>query len=163
MKPRSKQAVVTDIKKSIQTMIRKVFNTEFFGTYEAIIETINEESAVISVSVPSLNDLTLENCRIMTPCLSDNAFISPTYNVGDRVIITCNGFKLKNPIILGQIRSPADALNLQSDTIVIQNGGSSISIDSDGVITIAGGDIVMTGDTITAEGEDLTSDNIGAM
>jgi hypothetical protein len=163
MKPRSKEAVVTDIKKSIQSMIRKVFNNEFFGTYEAVIETINEESAVISVSVPSLNDLTLENCRVMTPCLSDSSYIMPTFNVGDRVIITCNSFKLKNPIILGQVRAPSEVINLQSDTIRIQNGGSSISIDSEGVITIAGGDIIMTGDTITAEGEDLTSDDIGAM
>lgn len=148
----------------IDMRIRAVFNHDFFGVYEGIIEVINDEQSTLAISIPELNDARFENCRVAIPVISSTSRLMPTFIVGSHVIVMFTSFNLNNPIIMGQL-SPVNIIHspLGATTIDIANGSGTISIDADGNISISGNSITLTGSTITANGEDLTDDDIGAL
>lgn len=149
--------------KIIDQRIRAVFNRDFFGVYEGVIEVINDEQATVSISVSELNNAMFEDCRVMIPAISTTAKIIPTFAVGTHVLIVFTSFNLNTPVIIGQL-SPNRAIHsaLNSTVIDIVNGDGAIQIDSAGNITISGNNITLSGTTVTANGEDLTYDDIGA-
>ena len=155
---------VSDFIKIIDARIHAVFNRDFFSVYEGIIEIVNDSQSTLSISVPDLNNATFENCRVVTPALSESSKLIPTFNVGTHVLIMFLGFSISTPIVIGQL-SPINTIHspLNSTSIDIVNGSGAISIDSAGNISISGANIILTGSTITANGEDLTDDDIGAL
>lgn len=169
-KPLSTAMMASEFKRRIRLLVKRMFNKEFFGTYEGIVEVIDDANALIGVTVPDLGGIRIDECRVMTPCLTSGAYIIPVYSVGDRVIITFNSFSLKSPIVLGQIKEPGSEFNLSSANMTLKNGSSFINLLPDGTIYINGTDIrltasniQLTGTTITANGEDLTDDDIGVL
>lgn len=148
----------------IDARIHAVFNRNFFGVYEGIIEIINDEQATLVVSIPELNDARFENCRVAIPAISSTSKLIPTFNIGSHVIVMFTAFSLDTPIIMGQL-SPINTIHsaLNSTTMDITNGSGIISIDAAGNVSISGNNITLIGSTITANGEDLTDDNIGAL
>jgi hypothetical protein len=148
----------------IDARIHAVFNRNFFGVYEGIIEIINDEQATLVVSIPELNDARFENCRVAIPAISSTSKLIPTFNIGSHVIVMFTAFNLDTPIIIGQL-SPINTIHsaLNSTTMDIANGSGIISIDATGNISISGNNITLIGSTITANGEDLTNDDIGAL
>lgn len=148
----------------IDARIHAVFNRNFFGVYEGIIEIINDEQATLVVSIPELNDARFENCRVAIPAISSTSKLIPTFNIGSHVIVMFTAFSLDTPIIMGQL-SPINTIHsaLSSTTMDITNGSGIISIDAAGNISISGNNITLIGSTITANGEDLTDDDIGVL
>lgn len=141
----------------LKAMIKGVFNREIFGTYEAVIEVVDTANAEITVSIPALNDLKMSGCRIAMPCQSPIASIHVPFQIGSRVIVTFNEFSLGSPIVIGQIANALNTPSLTSD-MVFTNGASSITMKPDGTIALVG-----AAGNITANGEDLTFDDIGVL
>lgn len=148
-----------------------MFNKDVFSIYEGVVEKIDAENGQLTVRIPCLNNTAFEECRVLTPCLNEASHIMPNITVNSQVLMGFTQFKLNYPIVLGQI-NPLNAvhtglspgtikmrcgnttLNLSSTGIVIRNGNSVLSITSSG--------IELNGDSVTAGGEDLLHDDIGA-
>lgn len=160
----SYQTKLQNFIKMIDNRIHAVFNRNFFGLYEGTIESINDIQATLNISVPALDNILIENCRVCAPGISSSAHIMPRFEVGANVLIVFTSFKFSNPVVIGQI-SPINTIHtaLGQDIITIVNGIGSININSNGDINITGNAITLNGNTITANGEDLTSDDIGAL
>lgn len=148
----------------IDARIRAVFNRDFFGVYEGIIESINDEQSTLAISVPALNAARFENCRVVIPAVSTTSKLMPTFAIGSHVIIMFTSFSLDNPVVMGQL-SPINVIysSLDATIMSLTNGAGSISIDSGGNISITGNNVILNGTTITANGEDLTDDDIGVL
>lgn len=158
--------------KNIDSRIRGVFNKDVFSIYEGIVEKIDLANGQLTVRIPSLGDTSFDECRVLTPCLNDESYIMPNVAVNSHVLVGFTQFQLNYPIVIGQI-NPLNAVHadLTDDTIkmrcgdteltlgksgaVIKNGNSKISVTVDG--------IEIDGDNVTAGGENLLSDDIGAM
>lgn len=154
---RSNETKLASIVKKIEGKFRAMFNKEFFGAYEAIIETVDHVNMTVNIKIPSLDNALIEDCRIVNLYVSSEGFVSIPYKSGMHIIVLFRAFSLKNPIVIGQVITRNDPkYTLSNDTITISNGGGSIVIDGSGNITL-------TGTTITANGEDLTVDDIGAL
>ncbi|MDD3039582.1 hypothetical protein [Bacteroides sp.] len=140
---------------SIKTMIMSTFNKDVYGVYEGIVEVFDENNYRADVRVPELSDLMLTEVRIVQPFYaSASNFINIPIQVGTHVIIAFRSFKLRNPIIIGQIVDENSTNSIEDATsIVIQNGSAKIELTSTG-------SVILTGTTITANGEDITVDEV---
>lgn len=149
---------------TIDARIHAVFNRDFFGIYEGIIEVIDDEQGTLIISIPELNNARFENCRVAIPAISSTSKLIPTFAIGSHVIIMFTSFSLNTPIVMGQL-SPIDTIHsaLNSTVMDITNGSGIISIDAAGNVSISGNNITLIGSTITANGEDLTDDDIGVL
>ena len=158
MKPplRERNTIAIRIVKKIQSMISNVFNKEFFGVYEAVVEGVDILNGRVDIRVIDLDDLTLTDVRITYPLINSSAIINFPLVRGTHVLVAFRAFKLSQPVIIGQIPESIETTAIDQDRIQIRNGSSEINLWSNGTITLVG-------TTITANGEDLTTDDKGLL
>jgi hypothetical protein len=161
MRPQSIKSKAQEFRQNIMRLIRSVFNSEFFGIYEGVIKEIDSDNAILTVTIPDLDNLILPDCRIATPCVNSESKIIPRFEVDQHVMVGFRKFSLQYPVVFAQIEEFGSAINEES--ITLQNGDASIRLNSDGSVTINATSIILTGTTITANGEDLTVDDIGTI
>jgi len=151
---RPARAQALELLDSIKLMIMNVFNKDVYGTYEGIIEVFDAANYRVDVRVPDLSDLILTGVRVVQPLYNSDGYVSVPIKVGTRVIIAFRSFKLRNPVILGQLmdENTNSGRITNTDSIILDNGSAKIELT-------AGGSIILTGTSITANGEDLTVDD----
>lgn len=158
--------------KQIEKKCKSLFNKDFFSIYEGIIESVDKENAEVTVRIPELDDLSFNNCRIVTPCLNSDVYFMPEYTIGGHVIIGFRAFSLKNPVVLGQL-NPSDTVykSLRNNGISLTKGDAEIIITDD-KITLSNGSsaieitddaITLNGSSVTAGSNDLLYDDPGSM
>jgi hypothetical protein len=155
---------------NIKQLIKNVFNKDVFSFYDGIVEKVDISDRTLDVRIPVLGNSLYEDCKIVIPCSTNRAVIYPNYKINSHVIIGFLGFNLGQPVILGSIadntipKVEKDTISIINDkckilvntsAITITNGTSTIIINEDG--------IKFTGPAITANGEDLTVDDEGAI
>lgn len=157
----------------IEKRIKRVFNRDVFGTYNGIVEKVNTKNGTLSVRVPDLGNSLYENCKFMVPCSTTTSVIYPNIKVNTQVLITFKMFSLGQPVVLGfqttqtlsvpiednaiSIINKNNKIIIKETSITITNGTSSIILNQDGIQLIA------PANKITANGEDLTVDDEGAV
>lgn len=122
--------------------IYDAINTSIFGVYEAVVETYDATNAIASVRVIDLHDMHIDNCRVVYPGYG----VRPCLISGMHVILMFRAFNLGNPVIIGHIPAETNPIGFTENAIIIENGT-----------------IRLNGNTITANGEDLTDDDIGGL
>lgn len=173
-KSRSYKTKCNELATNINKLIKGVFNRDVFGTYDGIIEKIDLVNGTIDVRVPSLGNTLYEDCRFMLPCSSSTSVIYPSLKINTPVIISFRQFSPGKPIVLGFQPDTSLSIPMENNTIsiinnnnkiiisdlniIITNGTSSITIDVDNGIRLVG-----PANKITANGEDLTTDDEGAV
>lgn len=162
---------VYDFGTKLQQMIKQVFNSDVFSIYDGIIEKVDLKNGNVSVRIPDLGDSLYEECKFLVPCLTSTSAIYPIFKTNSQVLVGFKQFSLANPIIIGPIiNSPVTIpitdnqislinknckITISESAITLTNGTSSITLDSDG--------IKLVGTSVTANGEDLTVDDTGAI
>jgi hypothetical protein len=163
---------------SLEKRIKKIFNRDVFSIYDGIVEAIDLNNGLLNVRIPDLNNSLYKNCPIMIPCSTDTSIIYPNFKVNSTVIVGFKQFSLAQPIVLGStfnnVNVPFDTNSVKlvngnckislsgTNEIIITNGTSTLIINDSG-INISGTQINLTGSYISANGEDLSNDDIGAM
>jgi len=147
----SNRSSMNQLLSKIKVWIHDVFNRDFFGIYEGVVESYDAQNAIASVRIPELNDIHITDCRYAYPALG----IKPTLQSGMHVLITFKSFSLADPVIFAWIPATDTPISFIDNTIVLENGSSKITISSNS--------IVMESGAITANGEDLTYDDEGSM
>ncbi|MDD4247518.1 MAG: hypothetical protein PHT13_00170 [Methanosarcina sp.] len=147
---RPARAQALELLDSIKKMIMGVFNKDVYGVYEGVIEVFDTTNYRADIRVIDLSDLMITGVPIVQPFYSPENYISVPLKVGTHVIIAFRAFKLRNPVVIGQI---VTGPNGDASSIILQNGGAKVELTADG-------GIVLTGRSITANGEDLTVDDV---
>lgn len=168
---RSKQTQINQLCQGVEKRIKRVFNRDVFSFYDGIIEKIDLTNGTLSVRIPDLGNSLYEDCKFMVPCSTSSSAIYPNFKINTPVIIGFKKFNLGHPIVFGSIMGTAVDIPLVDNTISISNNKYKILI-SDEAITISNGvssiildtiGIRFNGPVITANGEDLTIDDEGAV
>jgi len=158
--------------KEIEKRAKKLFNKDFFSIYEGIIEDVDLETASATITIPELDGLSVNNCRLMMPCTNAQTCISTEYIVGSHVIIGFKAFSLNYPVILGQINPLPTIYNSPADNgILLKNGDAQIIVKDDSIqilngsssIVITDSSISIDGSSVTAGSNNLKVDDIGSM
>lgn len=205
MSTRSKSTILKKFASEVKKSSTDVFNSEFFGVYEGIIEKVDIENSLVNVRIPAIDNTLYEEVRCMSPCYTDTAAILPYFKINTHVMVAFLEFNLGKPIILGQINEASNITTPSEDeTLILRNGDCYIKITesditiknkvgqislttdkmklmnknvtleftSDGLIINSPGSVVVSalknislyGTTgVTANGEDLTKDEIGVI
>jgi hypothetical protein len=166
---KSSSSSINDVWKNIDARIKRVFNRDFFSIYNGIVEAVDLQNGLLSVRVPDLNNTLHEDCRIMSP----NSSMVSSFKINDTVVIGFQKFSLACPIVLGYIplESTLPAISYAQDTVNVANGNCEFKISnneiriSNGISTITINDsgINLSGPFITANGEDLSLDDVGVI
>lgn len=168
---RSKQTQFNQLCQGVEKRIRRVFNRDVFSFYDGIVEKIDLVNGTLSVRIPDLGNILEEDCKFMLPCSTSSSAIYPNFKINTPVIIGFKKFSLGSPIVFGSIVGTAADIPMLDNTISIVNSGYKILM-GDTAITITNGTssiildevgIRFTGPVITANGEDLTIDDEGAV
>lgn len=150
MQMKSKRSSMSELFIKIKTWIHDVFNRDFFSIYEGVIESYDARNDLATVRIPELDNIQINDCRYAYPA---RGLKCPIYS-GDHVLIAFRSFSLATPVIFAYL-SPSDSpLGFTERTIIINNGQSSITIDENS--------IKLNAPSVTANGEDLSHDDIGA-
>jgi hypothetical protein len=169
MNTQSKKSKIKDVVQSIEDRIKAYFNRDVFSIYEGIVEGKDNVGGTLKVRIPELNNILQEECRVMAFCSGGDCNVTSNFAIGTHVIIGFRAFSLKYPVVLGQI-SPENQTNNQfiDDTINFSSGKSSISFHKNSIVMqngtssviISESGIRLNGTYITANGEDLTVDKV---
>jgi len=165
---RSIKTMANNAVASIEARIRRVFNNDFFSFYDGIVESVDLINGALGVRIPSLNNILCEDCKIMLPCATETSAIYPNFQINSTVLVGFKGFSLANPIVLG---ATINAVNIPiiSNTISLVNADCKIIINNSEItitngtstISISDAGISLTGPFISANGEDLSDDDVG--
>ncbi|MFA6801582.1 MAG: hypothetical protein WCR19_05695 [Acholeplasmataceae bacterium] len=170
---RSNKTKCNALATNISNLIKGVFNRDVFGTYDGIIEKVDFTNKTLNVRIPELGNSLYEDCKFILPCSTSSSIIFPNFKINTPVVITFKQFNLGKPVVIGfrlddSLETPIEnnAINIinennkiviNDESIIITNGISSIILDTDGIRLIA------PANKITANGEDLTVDDEGAI
>jgi len=139
--------------------------------YDGIVEKIDLKNGTLSVRIPDLGNSLYEDCKFMLPCSTTTAAVYPLFKINTSVIVGFKKFNLGQPIVLGSTIGTSVTIPINDNTISTINKNCKILVN-DTTITITNGasfiildetGIKFTGPTITANGEDLTIDDEGAV
>jgi len=153
---------------NIEARIKRVFNRDFFSIYEGVVENVDLINGLLSVRIPYLNNSLYEDCRIMLPCSTESSVMYPNFQINSTVLVGFKQFSLAYPIVLGSTFSAVN-IPIEAGTISTINGDCKISMNNNEItltngtstITISDAGINFTGPFITANGEDLSNDDVG--
>ena len=151
MTMQSSRSSMNQLLAKVKVWIHDVFNRDFFGIYEGVVESYDATNAIASVRIPELANIQIPDCRYAYPALG----IKPALQSGMHVLVAFKSFNFEDPVIFAWLPSTDVPVAFNDNTIILENGSSKITITQD-AITLQSG-------TITANGEDLTYDDEGSM
>jgi len=165
---RSSKTKANNALKNLEARIKRVFNTDFFSIYDGIVESVDLDNGTLGVRIPDLNNSLYEDCKILLSCATESSVIYPNFKVNSTVLVGFKQFSLAYPIVLGSTINFVD-IPIVSDTISIVNGDCRISVNNNEIIitngtstiTVNDSGINLTGPFISANGENLSDDDVG--
>ena len=151
MTMQSNRSSMNQLLAKIKIWIHEVFNRDFFGIYEGVVESYDAANAIASVRIPELSDIQINDCRYAYPGLG----IKSTLQSGMHVLIAFKSFSFSDPVIFAWIPASDVPSGFTDNNIILENGSSKITLSPNA--------IVLESNAITANGEDLTYDDEGSM